>query len=634
MMFLHRVVLGSALIAPLASGLELLLDDAGQYVQPSTTEVATVGGNTITPWTKIEGECGKAGFGGGFHVGFMLNGYQSLASYHFTVPKNGCYWVEEFHPDTSKCDFDLSSTVPVQIHSHKGIQTTGKIDQSQRGGQWNRLVKLPFYENHPASINISAGSFKLEAAGLWAADAFRLTWHAENCHDEEVELDETAKKMVKTKGQGKMKTKTKVKRKGEANMPLFQALVDDADSKVRGATVEPVWQCPATTSGTFHHDSLKKDRISEATFHFDPPQDGCYVIEERHPECHMVASANTKVHVNYGKAPLQAVGTVDQTANAGQWTFIASLQFYAGYPGKVTLSNEGTKPGTLAVFDQVRFTRTGESCIEVDAHPRRVEIRMTIDFKHVANRQSEFGIALKTKLAALASVPENSLRLTGLREGSIIAELLVLPSVVDEPLTAGLSPKQIIELLRGAVAKNQAELCTLTEDFGVLDLQGCNVEFKELDFAMPTIEALSGKTLMHGTPEQLAEPQETDTQAWQVSDIIIIFGSVAAAVGLFSAVLTLCARASATKSKSMVQTVEVSSTYERKVAAMEEGKSVVDEKSMQDDDNNSTLCPSDNRSEPSLCDDADSSKSSPSICSASARRQGRESESSPAAAWA
>jgi len=210
----------------------------------------------------------------------------------------------------------------------------------------------------------------------------------------------------------------------------------------------------------------------------------------------------------------------------------------------------------------------------------------------------------------------------------------VLPSVVDEPLTAGLSPKQTVELLRGAVAKNQAELCTMTEDFGVLSLQGCNVEFKDLGFAMPTIEALSGKTLMHGTPEQLAEPQETDTQALaQVSDIIIIFGSVAAAVVLFSAVLTLCTRASATKSKSMVQTVEVSPTYETKVAAMEEGKSVVDEKPMQDDDNNSTLCPSDNRSEPSLCDDADI-QSQPSICSASAIRQGRESESSPAAARA
>jgi hypothetical protein len=136
---------------------------------------------------------------------------------------------------------------------------------------------------------------------------------------------------------------------------------------------------------------------------------------------------------------------------------------------------------------------------------------------------------------------------------------------------------------------------------------------------------------MHGTPEQLAEPQQTDTALAQVDDIIIVFGSVAAAVGLFSAVLTLCARASGTKSKSMVQIVEVSPTYETKLAAMEEGKSVVDEKPMQDDDNNSTLCPSDNRSEPSLCDEADIQ--SPSICSASSR-QGRESKSSPAAACA
>merc|ERR1719262_543940 len=119
---------------------------------------------------------------------------------------------------------------------------------------------------------------------------------------------------------------------------------------------------------------------------------------------------------------------------------------------------------------------------------------MTVDFKNVANRLPEFGSALTAKLAKLASVPENSLRLTGLRSGSIIAEFLVLPSVVEDPLhattqffhqllTAGLSPQQTIELLRSAVAKNPAELCSLTGG----PLEGCNVEFKDLGFAMPSI---------------------------------------------------------------------------------------------------------------------------------------------------
>merc|ERR1719453_2487047 len=122
--------------------------------------------------------------------------------------------------------------------------------------------------------------------------------------------------------------------------------------KVHGATLEPISDCPATKGRTFHHDGLQKDRHAEATFLFEPPRDGCYLIEERtemdakqwkefqSKTCE--PSANTKVHVQYGKG-LQAVGIVDQTTKdfareeQDQWTFISVMPFYAGHPGKVTL---------------------------------------------------------------------------------------------------------------------------------------------------------------------------------------------------------------------------------------------------------------------------------------------------------
>merc|ERR550514_2647529 len=104
-------------------------------------------------------------------------------------------------------------------------------------------------------------------------------------------------------------------------LPLLQALVDNEDSKIVGSTMKPIAQCPVTKRRTFHHDALQKDRRAQATFHFNPPHDGCYLIEELHPHLEQCrASANTKVHVNYCKG-LNAAGTVDQTANAGQWTF-------------------------------------------------------------------------------------------------------------------------------------------------------------------------------------------------------------------------------------------------------------------------------------------------------------------------
>merc|ERR1719460_1625197 len=118
------------------------------------------------------------------------------------------------------------------------------------------------------------------------------------------------------------------------------------------------------------------------------------------------ASANTKVHVHYCKG-LQAVGTVDQTPKGfgrqpqDQWTFIAALPFYAGHRGNITLSNEGTEPGTLTVFDQVRFSWSGKSCSQVQSHPRKAELRFTVDFKAVENRQTEFGTVLKRQLAKL-----------------------------------------------------------------------------------------------------------------------------------------------------------------------------------------------------------------------------------------
>eukprot|EP00746_Dinoflagellata_sp_MGD_P148999 gnl/MRDRNA2_/MRDRNA2_81113_c0_seq3.p1 gnl/MRDRNA2_/MRDRNA2_81113_c0~~gnl/MRDRNA2_/MRDRNA2_81113_c0_seq3.p1 ORF type:complete len:442 (+),score=101.83 gnl/MRDRNA2_/MRDRNA2_81113_c0_seq3:83-1408(+) len=400
----------------------------------------------------------------------------------------------------------------------------------------------------------------------------------------------------------------------------LQHLVDDADIKVRGATLEPISQCPATTSRTFHHDGLQKDKRAEATFHFDPPRDGCYLIEERteldatqwmlfqSKECE--ASSNTKVHVHYCKG-LQANGTVDQTPKGfarqpqDQWTFIAALQFYAGHPGNVTLSNEGTEPGTLTVFDQVRFSWSGKDCFESHAHPRRAEIRMTVDFQHIADRLTIFGIALKKRLAEMAGIPESSLRLTDLRSGSVIAEFLVLPGVVDDPLTPGLdvgSAVHSIELLRTAVSRNAVELCALTGG----PLEGCNVELKDLGFATPSVKALP---VTQAVPEQHTEQQqENDTQADGSADAntVIIVVSTVAAAGLLLFVLYRLYIARSVKAK-----IPSSKPYEIKVQSIEvsmpESNSEEEKEPVEQDDDKSTVCPSisDKQSEPALGGDVE-----------------------------
>merc|ERR1712196_159632 len=107
-------------------------------------------------------------------------------------------------------------------------------------------------------------------------------------------------------------------------LPLLQALVDDLDAQVHGSTLEPLSECPVTSGKGFHHDGLQKRRLAEVTFHFNPPHDGCYLVEEMHPKLDQCrASEDTKVNINYCKG-LHVFGTVNQTANGGEWTFITA----------------------------------------------------------------------------------------------------------------------------------------------------------------------------------------------------------------------------------------------------------------------------------------------------------------------
>jgi len=387
---------------------------------------------------------------------------------------------------------------------------------------------------------------------------------------------------------------------------LIQTVVDDVGSEAHDTSTLPLAQCPSTVfpfhDTTFQHDATDKSRRAQATFHFDPPYDGCYLVEEMHPPLMCEGSANTKVHVNYCK-DLQAAGTVNQAVNGGQWAFLAALQFYVGHPGTVTLSNEGTKPGTLTVFDKVRFTWSGKSCMEVDAHPRRAEIRMTVDFQNVAWQRPEFGSALTTKLASLANVPEKSLRLIGLRSGSIIAEFLVLPNVADDIDIPSHSAQRNMEYLRDAVAKNAHELCTLTGDHS----EGCNVELKDLGFAKPSIEPLEP------VPEQRTQQTETqdddqDTVLDTTSVVIIVICAVAAAMLLLFALYIV--RSHKKKNVSLNSSAEIKQPYEIKVAAaMEAGEPVKAKDSVEEDDNNSTLCPSNDDRQSDMQSDVQSNHS-------------------------
>eukprot|EP00746_Dinoflagellata_sp_MGD_P154965 gnl/MRDRNA2_/MRDRNA2_85137_c0_seq1.p1 gnl/MRDRNA2_/MRDRNA2_85137_c0~~gnl/MRDRNA2_/MRDRNA2_85137_c0_seq1.p1 ORF type:complete len:631 (+),score=154.99 gnl/MRDRNA2_/MRDRNA2_85137_c0_seq1:94-1986(+) len=606
-MFSYSVVIGAVVVSA-ASSIEIVLDDAGDHIRPGTA------------WTKAEGNCAQAGHAGGFHHNNGVHDAKAFAVWNFSIAQSGCYWVEEFHPDTSACDFSLSRRVPIHLHFCKGMHTAGFIDQSVKAGQWNKLVKLPFYTSHTAAIHISALGMDFEASGVWAADAFRLTWHAEDCHDQSVESDEAV--APSDQEQAKVEPAVPVEEpkpvKEEPSLPLLQAQVDDADTKVLGSTLEPVAQCPATAGKTFHHDALQKERRAQATFHFNPPHDGCYIVEEMHPELDQCkASANTKVHINYCKG-LKALGTVDQSVNPGQWTYLAALPFYAGHPGNVTLSNDGTQPGTLAVFDQVRFTWSGKSCSKVTSHPRQVEVRIPVDFKTIAHRQDKFGSALKSKLANLAGISEKSLRVTGLRSGSIIASLLVMPSAVDDPASTGMDAVQAVEKLRAAVEQNADGLCALTDNAHNADSLAkppcTEVQFTDLGVAMPTT-----RPEHHKRPQTPQEETETEVQAEEeCKDSFSCGGMNLLLAGGAFLIISVPMAYFAYKRFYANKKQDNAPAASAEASSMEEGKAnevveaaVIDKQKPAEDDNTSTLAPSsDKQSEPSLNGDIEDDKKS------------------------
>jgi hypothetical protein len=246
--------------------------------------------------------------------------------------------------------------------------------------------------------------------------------------------------------------------------------------------------------------------------------------------------------------------------------------------------------------------------MEVDAHPRHAEIRMTVDFQYVAHRLPEFGDALKAKLAAIANVPENALRLNRLREGSIIAEFLVLPIVKPHYFAPSMALERLHEAIdHDADAKNAAELCALTGG----PLEGCKVEFKNLGFVSPSVKPFK--------PEHRTEQQQTETQADDNYSQYVLIGVCAIAAALLAMYVVHRYR------KTNNVAVEANKAYEIKVkVSMEEG--TVEGKPVEEDDNTSTNCPSnsDKQSEPSLSDGFEGALApeqgmQPSVCSMPAR---------------
>mmetsp|Transcript_45196 Transcript_45196/g.79568 ORF Transcript_45196/g.79568 Transcript_45196/m.79568 type:complete len:524 (-) Transcript_45196:236-1807(-) len=121
--------------------------------------------------------------------------------------------------------------------------------------------------------------------------------------------------------------------------------------------------------GQFHHDWAKNKGTAHLSYHFDPPQDGCYLVEEYHPgsdeTCARYLPSNTRMELDYCRG-LSRSFFIDQGRNGAQWNPVGKAPFFKGFKGTITMRNANGEqcrsPPCFWVADAFRLTRVEDSC--------------------------------------------------------------------------------------------------------------------------------------------------------------------------------------------------------------------------------------------------------------------------------
>eukprot|EP00928_Gymnodinium_smaydae_P026218 TRINITY_DN20656_c0_g1_i1.p1 TRINITY_DN20656_c0_g1~~TRINITY_DN20656_c0_g1_i1.p1 ORF type:complete len:539 (-),score=96.67 TRINITY_DN20656_c0_g1_i1:189-1805(-) len=191
------------------------------------------------------------------------------------------------------------------------------------------------------------------------------------------------------------KQEKEVSEEKENQMVSDAILLDSADTTVKRHVENAVEGTFAPCledayDGNFYHDMAINKGKSVMSMSFDPPESGCYSIEERHPgnnpQCSRYLPRNAKLTVDYCKGLTSNV-IVDQSSRGGQWNHIGAFMFYKGSEGKITMSNspsdECEAEHCFLVADAFRLRRLGDSCPDVVVKPEADIVESANQEKHV-----------------------------------------------------------------------------------------------------------------------------------------------------------------------------------------------------------------------------------------------------------
>jgi hypothetical protein len=432
-----------ALVAFISDGASavLVLDDnvaTRSHLKPSTLE-----------------SCLKDAHNGNFHQGSTVEG---VAVYTFDPEQDGCYVIEEWHPGNDQnCAKHMSTAVRLDVDYCKGKSAYTFIDQALNGGRWNVLGALPFYKgwqgkftmkNEGGMTNCKTGNMC-----LFAVDAFRIRQvpygsggqcrvpeevyapeQPEDIDEDSNEADTTTLRPTTQLTTTPSLTSKPPATSVEASLAsqaqstiedMVQIVVDDINAVSHAA-----WHWHEMNSKSQHlscgkqgwnqrflflDPQLTEETEAPATFTFDPPSDGCYLVEEFHPAnvCDKQLSPLVQVKIEYCRKK-ETHATLDQSKFGNQWNSVALLPFNKGYPGKVTVHHPQVNEG-IAVADAFRFTRVSSSCAaaphklveyaRLSQHP----VSVTMDDRHAFKMGgSVSSVCGKTALDATAHVSTDS----------------------------------------------------------------------------------------------------------------------------------------------------------------------------------------------------------------------------------
>jgi hypothetical protein len=362
--------------------------------------------------------CLDDAYGGMFHHDWANDKGKVNATYTFDPPKDGCYVLEEYHPgQNAQCAQYLPTNARVDVAYCKGKTTYTYLDQSQGGGQWNILGALPYFKGWQGKITVAnqgtGNTCRLGSGCFWVADAFRLTWVSEiqrctvpdwmhtssniteppSSQQADAQLaDPHSWTSTPKPAEAAVETTVVTERQSQSVLDPVQPLIIDqvvVDDVSIGTSSN--WQryesqrqrdrhVPLTCgvqgwqqSFLFLDPQESNDAETAVEFAFDPPVDGCYLLEEFHPEnrCSKAFSSAAALTIHYCKG-LRKLAEVDQTQKGNQWNTVALLPFYKGHAGKVQVSHPQVG-STIAVADAFRFTRVSATCH--DAHVKAVHFQ-------------------------------------------------------------------------------------------------------------------------------------------------------------------------------------------------------------------------------------------------------------------